>query len=213
MEIRADASERFAVYNRLARRNRIVSVLRLAVPIVGALALLSLLVQIYLANTKNRFDVANISISADGISVLSPVYTGVLDDGTTYKVTAESAFGSAANSDQIELTHARLVLIRLTGDTTTIDAEGAVLDTRRELVEIADVANVVDSKGNVAVIRDSVFDYARQALVGRGLTEIDYEDGTDVVAQGMTYDVATQFWTFINATVTLPDTPGAKSVQ
>ena len=85
-----------------------------------------------------------------------------------------------------------------------------MLDTTNQLVEVAGIAEVSNSLGTSGLLRNSVFDYAAQRLTGNGPVDIDYHDGTTIVAEGLTYDATTLVWTFTRATVTLPDTPGAR---
>jgi hypothetical protein len=56
-----------------------------------------------------------------------------------------------------------------------------------------------------------VFDWQAQVLTGKGPVVVDYADGTHLVATGLRYDAKTAVWTFTDATVTLPDTPGAEA--
>jgi len=58
-----------------------------------------------------------------------------------------------------------------------------------------------------------VFDYAKQTLTGDGPVHIDYADGTTIDASGIYYDAQAQSWSFTNASVTLPATPGAETTE
>ena len=210
MNLQADAAQRLEVYKGLQARNRIVSILRIGVPALGLVALVLLVGQIYLSSLTGRFGVGQITVTRDSVSVDSPEYAGLLDDGTLYRVSATGAQAPTDATDQIAMSHARLVMSRPNGVATTVEAEVAVLDTTRELVVIKDVAHVSTSEGTRGVIADSIFDYKTQSLVGQGPVTIDYADGTHLVAEGLTYNATTMIWTFTRSTVTLPDTPGAK---
>ena len=74
---------------------------------------------------------------------------------------------------------------------------------------IVGLAEIAESTGTTGTIIDSVFDYATQTLVGRGAVHIDYADGSTLDGVGMTYDATQAVWTFSNANVTLPSTPGS----
>lgn len=211
MNLQADATERLAIYRRLTARNRIVGILRVGVPALGAIILVLLIGQIYLSSLSNRFGVGRISVTREAVSVEAPEYSGVLEDGTTYRVWAEAAQAGIDATDQITLTNAALTLKRVTGVTMEVNAPVALLDSTREIVTIAGVAYVEDSTGTSGTIHDSVFDYARQTLVGKGAVHIDYADGSKLDGVGMTYDASGMVWTFSEAKVTLPDTPGAES--
>jgi lipopolysaccharide export system protein LptC len=208
LDLRADASERFAVYKRLALRNRVVGVLRYAVPAVGAVVLAALVVQIYVSSLNSRFGVGRITVSQDAIDVEAPEYAGRLDDGSSYRVWSTGARARLDQMDQVDLTGAALTLDRASGVTMQANAPMARLDTTRRVVVIEDVAHIEDSTGTSGVLQQSEFDWVNQVLDARGPVHIDYADGATVDAQGMHYDAKTALWSFTRATVTLPQTPG-----
>lgn len=208
MTIHADAPERLATYRRLVRRNRIVSVLRLGVPALGALTLAVLAGQIYLSSLTNRFGVGQISVSRDGVSVDAPEYEGLLEDGAAYRVTATAARAAMNATDRIALTNAVLEVDRTTGVSMRAESDQALLDTTHQLVFIDGIAHFTDSTGTVGVLEQSIFDWAKSVLTAKGPVTINYSDGSDIQADGMVYDAKQQTWTFTRATVTLPSTPG-----
>lgn len=213
MDLQADAAERLTVYRRLARRNRIVAILRIGVPALGAIILVSLIGQIYISSLSNRFGVGRISVTRDNVMVEAPEYSGVLEDGTTYHVWAASARASVDATDLIELTDAALTMHRVTGVTMNVTAPAAMLDTAREIVTITGIAYVEDSTGTSGTIYNSVFDYVSQTLKGEGAVHVDYADGTTLDGTGMTYNAKSMVWTFSRANVTLPSTPGRETSE
>jgi hypothetical protein len=210
MDLHADAVQRLAVYRGLEARNRVVSILRVGIPALGVVALAALMLQIYVSSRTSRFGVGQIAVSTESITVETPEYSGLLDDGTAYRVSATSAQAAVEATDRIGLTDASLTMVKPDGVTMLVDARAAVLDTTNQLVEVADIAEVGNSLGTSGLLRNSVFDYAAQRLTSNGPVEIDYHDGTTILAEGLTYDATTLIWTFTRATVTLPDTPGAR---
>lgn len=210
MDLHADAVQRLAVYRSLEARNRVVSILRVGIPALGVVALAALMLQIYVSSRTSRFGVGQIAVSTESITVETPEYSGLLDDGTAYRVSATSAQAAVEATDRIGLTDASLTMVKPDGVTMLVDARAAVLDTTNQLVEVADIAEVGNSLGTSGLLRNSVFDYAAQRLTSNGPVEIDYHDGTTIMAEGLTYDATTLIWTFTRATVTLPDTPGAR---
>lgn len=210
MDLHADAAQRLAVYRGLEARNRLVSILRVGIPALGVIALAALMLQIYVSSRTSRFGVGQIAVSSESITVETPEYSGLLDDGTAYRVSATSAHAAVDATDRIGLDNASLTMVKPDGVTMLVDARAAVLDTTNQLVEVADIAEVSNSLGTSGLLRNSVFDYAKQRLTSNGPVDIDYHDGTTIVAEGLTYDATTLVWTFTRATVTLPDTPGAR---
>ena len=210
MDLHADATQRLAIYRGLQARNRVVSILRIGIPALGIVALSALMLQIFVSSRTSRFGIGQIAVSSESITVETPEYSGLLDDGTAYRVSATSAQAAVDATDRIGLTDASLTMVKPDGVTMLVDAREAVLDTTNQLVEVAGIAEVSNSLGTSGLLRNSVFDYAAQRLTGNGPVDIDYHDGTTIVAEGLTYDATTLVWTFTRATVTLPDTPGAR---
>lgn len=214
MNLQADVAERYAIYKRLNARNRLVGILRIGVPLLGAITLIALIGQIYISSLTSRFGVGQISVTPEAVTIDAPQYSGLLDDGTAYRVSASMARAATAATDRIALSEAALTTTRPDGVVTTVDAAEALLDTTRQTVEIAGAAHVQSSEGTSGMLENSLFDYASQTLNGQGPVEIDYADGTHLVSQGMTYDAQNLIWTFTRATVTLPYTPGsAEAIQ
>lgn len=213
MNLHADAAQRLAIYRGLEARNRIVAVLRIGVPALGIVALTLLVLQIYVSSQASRFGISQITVSPESILVEAPEYSGILDNGTAYRVSATSAQAATNATHRIGLNEALLNMVRSDGVTIEVAAAAAVLDTAEEVVEIAGIAEVVNSLGTSGTLHDTVFDYQAQYLTGRGPVTVDYADGTHIDAEGLTYDSSTLVWTFTRATVTLPDTPGAKTAM
>jgi lipopolysaccharide export system protein LptC len=213
IDLQADAAERLAVYRRLEARNRIVAILRIGVPALGAIILVSLIGQIYISSLSGRFGVGRIAVTRENVTVEAPQYSGVLEDGTIYHVSAVNAQAAIDATDLIALTDAALTMQRVTGVTMDVKAPAAMLDTAKEIVTIEGIAYVEDSTGTSGTIYNSVFDYVSQTLQGEGAVHIDYADGTTLDGIGMTYDARSMVWTFSRANVTLPSTPGSETSE
>jgi lipopolysaccharide export system protein LptC len=201
--------ERLDIYQGLARRNRLVAILRIGVPVLGAIALSALLLQIYVSNLASRFGIDAVTVTSDTVSVLSPEYAGLLEDGSAYRVWASSAQAALARTDRIALTDAALSLDRASGVTMDARSQSAELDLRTREVTIEGVAEVTDTTGTSGQLERTVFDWGRQRLDSAGPVHIDYQDGTTIDAASLIYDAKGSVWTFKGATVTLPRTPGS----
>lgn len=196
------------MYDRLGRRNRIVAILRLGVPLLGGIVLAGLLVQIYVSSFTGRFNIEQISVTPDAVVIDAPEYVGTLTDGSSYRVWAETARARLEQSNLVDLSNARLVLNRIDGVQLTMEAAVAQLDTAAQLTLVPGQADVADSTGTTGTLNDSVFDWSNQLLTSRGAVAIDYADGSTIRADGLVYDASTIVWTFTGSTVTLPSTPG-----
>ena len=196
------------IHRRLERRNRLVAVLRIALPGMGLIVLAGLLAQIYVASFTGRFGVGRIEVSPESILVDAPEYAGILGDGSAYRVWAARAWAATDRTDLIDLSGAHLVVDRPDGVQMQVDAQDALLETTEQLTLVPGQADIADSTGTVGTLADSVFDWQAQVLTTRGAVSIDYADGSTVRAQGLVYDAAAKVWTFSRSVVTLPATPG-----
>ena len=210
MSAHTDTADRLRTYQRLGWRNRVVGVLRIGVPALGVLVFVALVGQIYLSSLGNRFGVGQISVSGDRVTIDAPQYSGVLDDGSVYDISASAAAAALDATDVMDLTDTRMSVKRTSGVTSEVTADVARLDTSRELVIIPGTATMVESTGTKGVFSDSVFDWQAQELTSKGPVSVEYPDGTHLVAKGLFYSAKTAVWTFDRATVTLAKTPGAK---
>jgi hypothetical protein len=210
MSAQTDTADRLRTYQRLALRNRIVSILRIGVPAIGLVVLVGLVGQIYLSSLGGRFGVGQITVTREAVNVDAPEYAGVLDDGSLYHVSAASAQAALDATDLIDLSDASVRVTRPNGVTMDASAKLARLDTTNELVIITGQANVVESTGTTSVLNDSVFDWRAQTLTAKGAVSVDYADGTHLVSKGLVYQARSMIWTFNDASVTLPETPGAR---
>ncbi|MBE7733432.1 hypothetical protein [Devosia faecipullorum] len=204
----AGATADLRVYRRLERRNRLIGVLRLLVPAMGALVLAGLVLQLYLSSLTGRFAVGRIEVTPDAIIVDAPEYAGMLEDGSSYRVWAEAARAALERTESIDLGGAHLLVQRPDGVQIEVDAAEAQLDTAGQLTLVPGLADFADTTGTTGTIHDSVFDWQAQRLTSRGAVAIDYADGSSVRAEGLDYDAASKVWTFSRAIVTLPSTPG-----
>lgn len=198
------------VFARLARRNRFVAVLRLAIPLLGVIVLVGLVGQIVLANIGARFGIGQVTISPDAITIDAPEYAGVMADGSSYRVWAASAKAPLTRTDLLALTDGVIVVNRADGVQLRAEAAASQLDTSAETVLVPGRADFTYSSGTTGIVHDTIVDWDAQTLTSRGRTDVDYADGTTVRAQGMQYDAAAMRWTFTRAVVTLPSTPGEK---
>ena len=204
----ADQPGRNRQYRRLLRRNRVVGALRFAVPALGSVLLVALLIQIVISSFGARFGIGKIEVTPDRIRVETPEYAGMLSDGSTYRVWAEEAAAAIANTDLISMKNVRVVLERPDGVRREASAVDAILDTVKQQVRIENGTEISESSGISGHLTDSVFDWASQTLTANGPVTINYSDGSTVKAKGLVHEADRNRWTFTKAVVTLPETPG-----
>jgi hypothetical protein len=194
------------VYRALARRNRIIGLLRLLVPVMGLLVLASLLIQMFIASLGSDFTIGRVTIERNRLTVDTPSYQGLLADGGSYDITAEAAESVLDKPSTIVLRGARVILVRNTGVEVTAAAAEAELETELQQVTAAGVTHVSDSNGLVAEITGLHVDVLAQSATG-GRTRVTYASGETLEAEAMAYDARTAQWTFTRAVMTAADLP------
>lgn len=200
--------QRAAIYAALQRRNRIVAVLRVAVPL-GGLALFSLLsVQIVEANLANDFSIASMSITNDRLNVGAPTYSGQLSDGSSFSVTSERAEAALGQPNIIELSGTRALLNRANGEIITALAAEAELDAEAQTVTVPGVTDIARQDGLTANVNGLHIDVVKQVVTADGPASLRTAEGQTLEAKSMRFDVAAKRWTFEGVVMTLPSTPG-----
>lgn len=195
------AKQRDRLYAGFKRRNRLVGLLRWAVPVGAGLALMAPLTAALIGSFGMDFSIGRISIERDALVVESPQYSGVAADGSTYKVTAASARAALGEIDIIILTDARLRLLRPDGVEMRVDAAEARLNTTSQVIEVTGIARVGDSTGSSGTLEASRFDWPAMELTANGPVAFVFGDGTDLRAQGLHYRLNERKWEFVTATL------------
>ena len=199
------------LYRALTRRNRLVGVLRIAVPVAGAVVLAVVLGAIALDNMREQFGFASIRIDRDNLVVDSPKVTAVGDNGTLYDATARMAKVRIGSTDLIDMTDAVFTMTPppgAKGAVFTALAPAGVLQTTAQTLTVPGQLTVNSNDGMHGTLEDFFGDMLKFQIVAHGAVDLTFPAGMRVESQGMTYDGNVKLWTFTRATVTLPETPG-----
>lgn len=196
------------LYRELTQRNRLVGVLRIALPVVGAIVLVMVLAGILLDNLREQFGFASIRIDRDNLVVDAPKVTSVGDDGTLYAVTAAMAKARIGSMDLIDLTDAVFAMTPLAGASFSAAAPTAALQTTAQTLTVPGRLSVKSNDGMHGTLDDFFGDMLAFDMTAHGAVDLTFPTGMQVVSQGMTYDGSAKLWTFSRAVVTLPETPG-----
>lgn len=206
----ADPAVRAAVFLRLTRRNRGVDVLRIVVPLIGALLLGGLIAGIVIGNLAREYGVSGVRFERDRLLIETPRYEGVTENGTRYKVVAETASALISRAEVIDLGQARLEITRPDGVSFTATAGHALYDILKQTVEVPDFADVVDSRNTVSRLHDAHVDWAAQTITARGGAEVDFADGTQLRARTLVMYGKDNRWDMTGVTLI---TSGPKEAQ
>jgi hypothetical protein len=201
-------ANRAAVYQALRRRNRIVLLLRVLVPLAGAVLLGLLGVQLIITNLSKDFSIGRVSIERNRLSVDAPSYAGQLADGSFYRVGADRAEASLADASLIDLTAAGVSLTRPNGVELRASAPVAQLDTDEQAVDVPGLTSVSDSTGGTGTLSGLHLDFSGQTFTASGPVHFAFGTGETLTAANMRYDAAAHRWQFARVTLTLTGTSG-----
>jgi hypothetical protein len=204
----APDSARERLYAALTRRNRLVGVLRIALPVAGAVVLAVVVGGIVLDNLREQFGFASIHIDRDNLVVAAPRVTAVGDDGTLYAATAGMAKVRMGSTELVDMTEAVFSMTSPGGVTFTADAPAAALQTTAQTLTVPGRLGVKSDDGLMGSFEDFFGDMLNYSMVAHGAVDLTFPAGMQVQSEGMTYDGNLKLWTFTRATVTLPETPG-----
>lgn len=191
-EIRRD------LYARLARHNRRVGVLRIAVPVL-ALALLSVpIVQFAVSMVSDALPVAGVRLENDTLVIAAPRFEGRTATGTVYKMSAARAESRIGDLDTVDLYGLGVDLSGGGGYHAEIGFTTAqwTMSTER-LVSNEDVF-ITDSTGADGVLAGVEVDWPGQIITSDGPVHFVFEGGNRLEAATMRHDMGAAIWQFGN---------------
>jgi len=202
--------QRVAILSGLLWRNRLVGVLRVAVPALGVAAFLVLMGQMWLTSLARQYGVSGIRIDRGQLVVETPQYSETGDDGSRYLVTAEAARTPLDNPNSIAMTSPDLLFERPGKAPFHAVAETATVDTSTHLVTVPGITHVRSADGLFGTLTDVRSDMKAQVTIADGPVDLTFPDGTHLVAANMHFDGGTDIWSFDRATLYVPNLPKAK---
>lgn len=204
----AESSDRRArLYRSLAGRNRVVTVLRFAVPAIGVVVLAALMAQIYLTSAGKQYGVGSISLDRSKVTVETPQYSGVMSNGASYRMVGGGAVASMDNLDVITMTNTTLTMDNPDGTQTIAKAPLANLQTANEQVTVDGIMHLTMSTGLTGTLHGSFIDWPTQHLVASGPVHFDFGDNSTLDADTMDYTADTGVYIFTNVNLDQPYKP------
>jgi hypothetical protein len=207
----ASGSGSGALYGDLRRRNRLVGVLRIAVPALGVAVVAALAIQFASAGLTPDFTVQRVAVERDRLLVEGPSYTGRMADGSVYLLTAEAASAALDRPSLIDLSGASATLTGTDGTVRTARAASATFDNDTQALDVPGVAEIGDNKGSSGTLANVHLDVGAQVLTTKGAVRLNFTGGQTLTAEGMRYYATSGIWHFDAVTFTLPRTPGEET--
>jgi hypothetical protein len=207
----ATAEQRSAIYASLAARNRVVGILRVGLPAIGAVLLAGLMIQLYIGSLVPDFGFASIVLDRDNLVVESPSYSGVGEDGTIYSLAAGKARAAVGNTDLINLESAAVSMTQPHGANFAAVAEKAQFTVSSQLVVVDGMTSVKGSNGLSGTVGAARVDIPAESMVATGGADLRFPDGMTIKSATMSYEAKARRWAFGRVVVGFPSTPGEES--
>ena len=199
--------QRARILGRLTVRNRVVAVLRIAVPAAGVVAFVLLVGQIYIANMLNHYGVSGIRVDRGNLVVETPQYSGIGADGSRYVVNAREARAPLASPDAIDMIDATLDVTRPHKAAFRASGETASMNTTSQVVTVPGLTRIRSDDGLHGTMIDVHADLMSGITIARGPIDVTFADGTTLTAANMHYDGNKALWNFDHATLVVPELP------
>ncbi len=199
--------QRSAILDGLVGRNRVVAILRVAVPVLGIVAFSALIGQIWLAGIARQYGVSGMRIDRGNLVVETPQYTGIGADGSRYVVNALEARFPLDQTNIIDMKTATLDYIKTDG-AFHATGDSAVMDTVRQYVTVPGIVHVSSDDGVHGTLTDVDADLRANTVTSKSAVDITFKDGTNLKAGNMVFEGDKAFWTFTGGvTLVVPDLP------
>ncbi len=203
-------ARRAEILGSLITRNRVVAVLRVAVPLIGLGAFALLVTQIYLSNVMRQYGVSGIRIDRGNVVVDAPRYSGTGADGSTYLITAREAQTPLADGDQISMVNPSLQYARPVGGAYFASAAQATMNTRTQITIVPGITHISGDDGMEGTLTAVEANIANELITASGPVDITLANGTTITGSSMVHDGKAGTWTFTDATVIMQGLPGAE---
>ncbi len=214
MSVPAETAEhRAALYEGLLRRNRLVRILRIGLPVIGLVLFAGLAGQIVIASFLGQYGISNIIIDRDNLTVETPAYSSVAADGTMFTISSREARASMGNTDLLQLEDSELTVTKPDGSWMKAGAQSSQLRLSSQSVTVPGSMVVTDSNGTRGEVREVEADLLTESLQSSGPARIEYSSGVTIDAQRMGYDGKARLWTFDRATLTIPQTDDPAALE
>lgn len=201
------AQPRLALYARLKRRNTIVGVLRILVPVLGALLLAIPFATVVMDMIADQLSVAGVRLESDTLVIDAPRFQGIMANNTVYRITAARAESRIGNLDVADLIALSVDLEGEAGYRAVAEIPEAQFTLSRQNLFSNEDVTVSDTTGARAVLGGVEIDWPRQLITSQGPVRFTFENGAELVARSLYYDTGRGQWRFDRPRIRMTPTP------
>ncbi|WP_404400747.1 hypothetical protein [Pelagibacterium halotolerans] len=194
-------------YRQIARHNRAIAMLRVAVPIAGLLLLFVPIVQFALSLIDDTIVADGATLDADTLVIQSPRFEGLTSDGAVYRMEAERSESDTGNLDVSTLYELTIDLDGAAGYWAKVTFSRAQWTMSREYLTSDETVHVVDSTGARGVLEGAEADWRAQIISSDGPVRFTFADGSELNADTMVHDIGAATWHFTGPSVQMQPVP------
>ncbi|WP_332713070.1 hypothetical protein [Pelagibacterium mangrovi] len=190
------AAIRLETYNRFARHNRRIAVLRWAVPVLGVLVLSVPVAQLAVSMMNDIIPIEGLRLENDTLVVDGPRFEGRTATGSNYTMEAARAETPVGNLDTIDL-YELVVDIADEGDySAQVLFSSAEWTMSTEYLRSNEDVFVTDSTGARGTLAGVDVDWPAQMITSEGPVRFTFESGAQLDADTMVYQMEAARWRF-----------------
>lgn len=198
---------RYDLYQRFSRRNKVIGVLRIAVPVLGALLLAIPVLQVAYSAISDVIPIEGIRLENDTLVIDAPRFEGRTATGTVYAMDAERAETRIGNLDIADLYGLTVDIEGDGGYEARAEFSSAQWTMSREILTSNEDVHVADSTGARGVLAGMEVDWPAQVITSDGPVRFSFDNGAELDAQTMVHDMEAAWWRFSNVSLDMVPQP------
>lgn len=190
------AGMRLDTYNRFARHNRRIGILRWAVPIAGAIALSVPVMQLVASMVAESLPIDGLRLENDTLVIDGPRFEGRTATGSNYAMDAARAETRIGDLDTADLYGLTVAITDEAGYDAMAQFSSAEWTMSTQYLRSNEDVTVADSTGASGILAGVAVDWPAQRVTSDGPVRFSFETGAGLVAQTMIYDMNAGLWQF-----------------
>lgn len=203
------AGMRLDTYNRFARHNRRIGVLRWAVPVIGVMVLSVPVLQLAASMVADSLPIEGLRLENDTLVIEGPRFEGRTATGSNYSMDAARAESRIGDLDTADLYGLTIAITDDAGYDATVRFSSAEWTMSTQYLRSNEDVAVADSTGASGILAGVEVDWPVQRITSEGPVRFSFDSGASLVARTMLYDMNAGLWQFTNVDLDMVPQPDA----
>ncbi|HWJ86460.1 MAG TPA: hypothetical protein VNS12_00120 [Pelagibacterium sp.] len=203
------AGMRLDTYNRFARHNRRIGVLRWGVPVIGVMFLSVPVMQLAASMVADSLPIEGLRLENDTLVIEGPRFEGRTATGSNYSMDAARAESRIGDLDTADLYDLTIAITDDAGYDATVRFSSAEWTMSTQYLRSNEDVAVADSTGASGILAGVEVDWPVQRITSEGPVRFSFDSGASLVARTMAYDMNADLWQFTNVDLDMVPQPDA----